>query len=149
MTLSFWAFCIFHSGQFLTQDFELREVRVRVHVGSTEVGAEVVSPRVLRADVVDEQSAVPLQQVAQQLGAALVALVHHVRARLEDDGGEELRVRLAEVPDAVGAAVRPDAGRVHEGARDDHAGVRHGRDVPRNPDVPLAAAICEGTAEHV
>jgi len=127
----------------LTQDFELREVWVRVHVGSTEVSAKVVSPRVLRADVVDEQGAVPLVQVAQQLGAALEALVHDVRARFEDNGREELRVRLAEVPDTVSAAVRPDARRIHEGARDDHAGVRHGRDVPRYPNVPLATAVWE------
>ena len=95
----------------------------------------------LSADVVDEQSAVPLVQVAQQLGAALVALVHDVCACFEDDGREELRVRLAKVPDTVNAAVRPDAGRIHEGARDDHTGVRHGRDVPRDPNVPLATGI--------
>lgn len=95
----------------------------------------------LCANVVDEQSAVPLVQVAQQLGAALVALVHNVSACFEDNRGEELRVRLAEVPDPVNATVRPDTRRIHEGARDDHAGVCHGRDVPRYPNVPLATDI--------
>lgn len=104
----------------------------------------------LGANITNEKGAVPLVQVAQQLGAALVALVHHVRARLEDDGWEELRVRLAKVPDAVDAAVRPDPRRVHERARDDHAGVGHGRDVPRYPNVPLATGILVGiiTGEH-
>lgn len=95
----------------------------------------------LRADVADQQGAVPLVQVAQQLGAALVALVHDVGACFEDDRGEELRVRLAKVPDAVNASVRPDAGRIHEGAWDDHAGVCHGRDVPGYPNIPLATGI--------
>lgn len=97
----------------------------------------------LRANVVDEQSAVPLVQVAQQLGATLVALVHDVCARFEDDRREELRVRLAKVPDTVDATVRPDSRRIHESARDDHAGVCHGRNVPRYPNVPLAAGIWE------
>lgn len=104
----------------------------------------------LGANIANEKGAVPLVQVAQQLGAALVALVHHVRARLEDDGWEELRVRLAKVPDAVDAAVRPDPRRVDERARDDHAGVGHGRDVPRYPNVPLATGILVGiiAGEH-
>lgn len=93
------------------------------------------------ADVVDEQSAVPLVQVAQQLGAALVALVHNICARFEDDRRKELRVRVAKVPDTVNATVRPDTGRIHECARDDHTGVCHGRDVPRYPNVPLATDI--------
>lgn len=95
----------------------------------------------LTADVVDEQSAVPLVQVTQQLGAALVALVHNVRACFEDNGRKELRVRLAKVPDTVNATVRPDTRRIHECARDDHTGVCHGRDVPRYPNVPLATGI--------
>lgn len=95
----------------------------------------------LCADVVDEQSAVSLVQVTQQLGAALVALVHDVCACFEDNRREELRVRLAKVPDTVNATVRPDTRRIHEGARDDHTGVCHGRDVPRYPNVPLATGI--------
>lgn len=96
----------------------------------------------LCTDVADQQSAVPLVQVTQQLGAALVALMNNIRARFENHRGEELRVRLAEVPDPMDAAVRPDAGRIHEGAWDDHAGVRHGRDVTRYPNVPLRVGIC-------
>lgn len=91
--------------------------------------------------MVDEQSAVPLVQVAQQLGAALVALVHDICARFEDNGWKELRVWVAKVPDTVNATVRPDTRRVHERARDDHARVCHGRDVPRYPNVPLATGI--------
>lgn len=99
----------------------------------------------LWANIADEQGAVPLVQVAKQLGAALVALVHYVRACLKDDRREKLRVRLAKVPDAMDAAVRPDPRRVDERARDDHAGVVHGRDVPRYPNVPLATDILVGT----
>lgn len=95
----------------------------------------------LGADVVDEQCAVPLVQVAQEFGSALVALVHNICTRFEDYRREELRVGLAEVPDTVNATIRPHAGWIHEGAWDDHAGVCHGRDVPRYPNVPLATGI--------
>lgn len=139
-----------HHFCWLTQNFELGEVGECVHVGSAQVSAEVVSARMLRANIANEKGAVPLVQVSQQLGAAFVALVHHVRARLEDDRREELRVRLAKVPDAVDATVRPDPRWVDERARDDHTGVSHGRNVPRHPNVPLATGILVGiiTGEH-
>ena len=124
------------SRRLLTEYFEFREVGVRVNIGTAQVRPEVIFPRMLCAQVVDEQSAVPLIEVSQQLGATLVALVHHVRAGLEDNGREQLRVRLAEVPDAVHAVVRAGAVGEHEGTRDDNAGVGHGRDVPRQPDLP-------------
>lgn len=135
------------SKWWLTQNFKLRVIWEGVHVGSTKVSAKIVSPRVFSTDVVDKQSAVPLVQVAQQLSATLVALVHNVRTCFEDHRGKELRVRLAKVPDTVNATVRPDARRIHECARDDHAGVCHGWDVPRYPNIPLATGVWEKTRE--
>lgn len=37
----------------------------------------------------------------------------------------------------------PRCGRIHEREVDDHAGVGHGRDVPWNPNIPLATDIWE------
>lgn len=102
------------------------------------------------ANVADEQGAVPLVQVAQQFGAALVAFVHNVRACLKDDRWEKLRVRLAIVPDSMDAPVWPDSRRVDKRAWDDHTGVGHGRNVTGDPHVPLATRILVGTitGEH-
>lgn len=101
----------------------------------------------LCTNVANKQGAVPLVQVTQQLGAPLVALMNNFCARFENHRREELRVRLAIVPDPMDAPIWPDAGRIHEGARDDHAGIRHGCDVTRYPDIPLRVGICNKRRE--
>lgn len=117
-----------HSDEGFTQNLQLRIVREGVNVRAAEVSTEIIFPWVLCPDVVDEQGAVPLLQVTQQLCAALVALMHDVRACLEDDRREKLGVGLSKVPDAMNATVGPDTRWINESARDDHTGVCHGRD---------------------
>lgn len=116
-------------GDWFTQNFELRIVREGVHVGSAQVSTKIVFPWVFCTDVVDEQGAVSLLQVTQQLCAAFIALMHNVCACLEDDRRKELGVRLSKVPDAMNAPVWSDTGWINESTRDNHTGVCHGWDV--------------------